>query len=197
MSSHLSGPPADPFRHGLPVLDGVGAAAPRVRLRPTRPDDAEALLDVFLDAETFRYWTHGPFTTIDQARATLAAIGPEIEARTSFQWAIADAETDRLVGTAMLLRWKRDHGRAELAYLLGRAHWGHGLASEAVRAVLAFGFSAMRLHRVEADVDPENGASLALLARLGFREEGRLAERWFTFGSWKDSVLLGLLAPGA
>ena len=61
-------------------------------------------------------------------------------------------------------------------------------------AFLVVIFSEMRLHRVEADVDPENEASLRLLGRLGFREEGRLAERWFTYGAWRDSVLLGLLA---
>ena len=52
----------------------------------------------------------------------------------------------------------------------------------------------MNVHRIEADVDPDNPASLRLLTRLGFREEGRLADRWFTFGAWHDSVLLGLLA---
>ena len=67
-------------------------------------------------------------------------------------------------------------------------------ASEALRTALTFAFGPMNLHRVEADVDPDNAASLALLARLGFREEGRLAERWFTFGAWHDTILLGLLA---
>jgi RimJ/RimL family protein N-acetyltransferase len=52
----------------------------------------------------------------------------------------------------------------------------------------------MALHRVEADVDPENGASIRLLERLGFQREGYFRERWFTFGSWKDSAMYGLLA---
>ena len=85
---------------------------------------------------------------------------------------------------------------AEIGFILAREHWGKGFAQEAVRRVLAFGFGDMGLHRVEADVDPANEASLALLEKLGFRREGYLHERWFTFGAWKDSVILGLLADG-
>ncbi len=189
---------ADPFQHGLPVLDGA-----RVRLRaPRQPEsdggaDLDAIWAIFSDAETLRYWSHEPFETREQAAATLADIGRGAAERTFFQWAIADAATDALLGTVTLYAWDRRHRRAEIGFLLGRAHWGRGLASDAVQAVLAFAFAEMGLHRVEADVDPENGASLRLLARLGFREEGRLAERWFTFGTWKDSVVLGLLKAGS
>ncbi len=186
--------PPDPFRNGLPTL-GAG----RVRLRAPRPPEADggadldALWAVFSDAETLRYWSHEPFETRARAAEYLDSISRGAAERTLFQWAIADQETDALLGTVTLTGWDRTHRRAEIGFLLGRTHWGRGLASEAVRAALTFAFAEMALHRVEADVDPENGASLALLARLGFREEGRLAERWFTFGSWKDSVVLGLL----
>src|SRR5690606_20120061 len=87
----------------------------------------------------------------------------------------------------------RQTRRAEVGFMLGRAHWGRGFAQEAVRAVLRFAFDRMDLHRVEADTHPDNAASLRLLERLGFRREGHLRERWFTFGAWSDSVLLGLL----
>ena len=202
MNGRLPEPPAgpDPFQHGLPVLDGVaaGAAEARVHLRPVRLPgadggaDLEALFAVFSDAETLRYWSHEPFATREQAAEYLAGVDRADGAR--FQWAIAEAKTDALVGRVALYGWNREHRRAEIGFILGREHWGKGYAQEAVRAVIGFAFGAMGLHRIEADVDPENTASLALLARLGFREEGRLAQRWFTFGEWRDSVLLGLLA---
>ncbi|HEX8386007.1 MAG TPA: GNAT family N-acetyltransferase [Rubricoccaceae bacterium] len=198
MHGRLPGPPPgpDPFAGGLPVLDGVphGGHPPRLRLRPTRADDAEDVYAVFSDLETVRYWSHEPFTGLDQARDYLAGIERVFGERTLFQWAVADAETDRLVGTVTLFGWDRAHRRAEVGFILHRARWGQGLASEAVRAALAFAFGPMGLHRVEADVDPDNGASLALLRRIGFREEGRLRERWFTYGEWRGSVLLGLLS---
>lgn len=205
MHGRLPAPPRGPdplastspsvFADGLPTLDGVArdGRPPRVRLRPTRADDAEALFAVFSDAATLRYWSHEPFTGLDQASEYLAGIERKLRERVLFQWAIADAETDRLVGTVTFHAWDRDHRRAEVRFILHRDRWGQGLAGEAVRAALAFGFGEMGLHRVEADVDPENAASLGLLARLGFREEGRLAERWFTYGAWRDSVVLGLV----
>ena len=159
--------------------------------------DLDALFVAFSDPETLRYWSHEPFATREQAAEYLAGIDAGCADGTLFQWAIADAATDALLGTLTLYAWDRGHRRAEIGFLLSRAHWGRGLAAEALRAALAFAFGPMNLHRVEADVDPENAASLALLARLGFREEGRLAERWFTFGAWRDSVVLGLLSRDA
>ena len=62
-----------------------------------------------------------------------------------------------------------------------------------MRAVLAFGFERMNLHRVEAELDPRNGASARLLEGLGFSYEGLLPERWYLYDEWCDSVLYGLL----
>jgi RimJ/RimL family protein N-acetyltransferase len=56
-------------------------------------------------------------------------------------------------------------------------------------------FGTLGLHRVEADVDPRNDASLRLVERLGFRREGHLRERYFVAGEIQDSVIYGLLAP--
>lgn len=190
----------DPFEHGLPVLDGVGRAEARIRLRaPRQPADddgadLEALWTVFSDVRALRYWSREPFEAREQAAEYLAGIARGLATGALFQWAVADAATDALIGTVTLLAWDRTHRRCELGFILGHDWWGRGLASEAVRAALGFAFSSMDVHRVEADVDPENGASLRLLRRLGFREEGRLAERWFTYGEWRDTALLGLLA---
>ena len=66
--------------------------------------------------------------------------------------------------------------------------------SEALRAMLDWGFAHMQLHRVEAMVHPHNTASLALLERLGFNTEGILREAGFWNGQRHDLVVLGLLA---
>ncbi|HEX8298761.1 MAG TPA: GNAT family N-acetyltransferase, partial [Rubricoccaceae bacterium] len=158
MSARLPAPPAgpDPFASGLPVLDGVPrpGQTPHVRLRPPRLDDADDLFAVFSDLETLRYWSHEPLTEIAQAHHYIAGAERLLAERTLFQWAVAESETDRLVGTVTLLAWDRAHRRAEIGFILHRGVWGRGLASEAVRAALAFAFGPMGLHRVEADVDP-------------------------------------------
>ena len=179
----------DPFASGLPTL-----VAPRLRLRAPRQADLPAFLRVFGSADDLRYWSHGPLADDAAAREYLRSIHEGARDQSLFQWAVADGETDAMMGTVTLAGWDRNNRRADLGFILARAFWGRGLATEAVRRVLTFAFGEMGLHRVEADVDPENEASLALLERLGFRREGVFRERWFTFGSWKDSVMLGLLA---
>jgi RimJ/RimL family protein N-acetyltransferase len=64
---------------------------------------------------------------------------------------------------------------------------------EALRVLLRFSFSEMELHRIEADVDPRNEASIKLLERLGFHREGYLRERWLVNGEINDTVFFGLL----
>ena len=81
----------------------------------------------------------------------------------------------------------------EVGFALGRSAWGHGLATGALEVLINFAFDALDLHRLEADVDPENESSLRVLERQGFRREGYLRERWHHLGEIRDTVFLGLL----
>lgn len=178
----------DPFASGLPTLD-----AARLLLRQPTADDLPAFLRVFGSREDLRYWSHGPLEDEAAARRYLRSILDGVRDRSLFQWAVADRASGDMVGTCTLTSWDQDNRHAEIGFILAREHWGRGLATEAVRTALRFGFGAMGLHRVEADVHPENAASLALLENVGFQREGYFRERWCTFGEWEDSVILGLL----
>jgi RimJ/RimL family protein N-acetyltransferase len=68
---------------------------------------------------------------------------------------------------------------------------------DALRALIEHAFGPLNLHRIEADVDPRNEASVRLLEKLGFRREGYLRERYFKDGEIQDSVFLGLLRGDA
>jgi RimJ/RimL family protein N-acetyltransferase len=133
-------------------------------------------------------------TSRDQARALAIEIQAHWLTRTLFQWGIAERAEGALVGTCTLYRWDRTHARAEIGYALRKDSWGRGLASEAVAAVLDFGFERMGLHRVGADTDPRNVASARLLERLGFKHEGLQRETYRHLDEWADSALWGLLA---
>jgi len=94
-------------------------------------------------------------------------------AGTGVWWGICEhGADDALIGACGLNDINAGHGRGELGYWLLPEHWGRGIASECVGAVLEHAFGAMALHRVGADVDVENYASRRLLDRLGFRLEG-------------------------
>lgn len=175
-----------------PILEGA-----RVRLRPYRAEDREALLAVFGDPRVVRYWSFAPWTSLADADAYLAPLlappAPDDEPA-SVPWAIADLATDALLGTTTIFALQREQQRAEVGYSLASAHQGRGLALEAVTLALGYAFDILGLRRVEADVDPRNLPSCKLLERLGFQREGLLRERWNVNGEICDTALYGLLA---
>jgi len=173
----------------LPTLEG-----PRIRLRPFRDDDLAAYYAVHSDPQVMRYWSFPAWTALEQARPRFASALSGHDPSRLLCWAAADGERDGLIGGVTLFAISPEHARAELGYSLGSAHWGRGLAGEAVELALRHAFEAMRLNRIEADIDPLNTASCRLAERLGFRREGVLRERWQVAGECQDSALYGLLA---
>ena len=173
-----------------PVLE-----APRLRLRPHEAGDAAALFSILSDPPTMRYWATPPWTSIEQAHAMVARSAAGFAAGDALRFAVVERDGGALVGTCTLFGIDTTHRRAETGYILARERWGRGLMHEAMGALLDYGFGPLGLHRVEADVDPRNTASLGLLERLGFAREGMLRERWRVNGEVCDSVFLGLLAP--
>ena len=171
----------------LPVLEGA-----RIRLRPLRMDDAPEVFAMFSDARVTRFWSFQAWTEPAQADAWLAermGWGPP----SVFGWAMADRAGDRFIGTTALFSLSGPLHRAELGYSLMPSLQGQGLAGEAVRRALDFGFETLGLERIEADVDPRNEASCRLAERLGFQREGLLRNRWRVGGEFADSILYGLL----
>lgn len=130
---------------------------------------------------------------VAEAEALLVNITSHAEAGTLFQWGIALREDDRVIGTCTLFRMEVAHRRAELGYALHRGMWGRGLAHEALTALLDHAFSGLRLHRLEADIDPRNARSIRSVVRLGFKPEGHLRERYFVGDDIQDSLMYGLL----
>jgi [ribosomal protein S5]-alanine N-acetyltransferase len=168
--------------------------ADRVKLRELTEVDVPSLYAVFSNPDVMRYWSSEPIATVDDARALLDEIHACSAAKTLFQWGVAMRDDDRVIGTCTLFHLDERNRRGEIGYALARDQWGKGLMQEALTALLDYVFGTLNLHRIEADVDPGNSASLRLLERLGFRREGLLCERWLVGGAAQDSVLLGLLS---
>jgi ribosomal-protein-alanine N-acetyltransferase len=174
----------------LPTIEGR-----QVRLRWLTDADVDALHRVFSDPRVMRYWLTPPFADRAAAVAYLAQIRAGFADQTLFQWGVARREDDAVIGTCTLFRFEPLHRRAELGYALAFDSWKQGRMSDALRALLRFAFDTLGLHRIEADVDPRNAASIALLARLGFEQEGLLRQRWHVNGELQDALFFGLLAP--
>jgi RimJ/RimL family protein N-acetyltransferase len=168
----------------------------RLCLRRISEGDIDALYAIFSNPEVMRYWSSPPIPDRDAATDRLSnELHGDFEQRKFLKWGIAQRTDDTLIGTATLFNLDLDHRRAEIGYALGRAHWGNGYMNEALRALLAYTFDELNLHRLEADVDPRNIASIKTLERLGFQREGYLRERWQVAGEIQDAFFYGLLRP--
>lgn len=165
-------------------------ATERLRLRPLRVEDAEALHPTLADAELMTWWSSAPHSSVEETRAYFAARidRDPVDWRC---WAITLAGDDSAIGWVAAGE-KRQGGVTEIGYLLAREHWGKGVAREAISAVIDRLFAEGQ-RRVFADTDPDNAPSLALLERLGFRREGLLRGEWETHIGVRDSVILGLM----
>jgi RimJ/RimL family protein N-acetyltransferase len=132
-------------------------------------------------------------TDIQEAYALLARAQAAFAQHTSFRWGIARRTDDRIIGTCILFHLDEQNRRAEVGYVLGRADWGNGYIQEALTALLDYAFGPLGLHRIEAEIDPRNTASIRAVERLGFVREGILRERWLVGGEISDSLMMGLL----
>jgi RimJ/RimL family protein N-acetyltransferase len=177
----------------MQAFETTRLATERLLMRPLAPHDADALVAVFSDSEVMRYWSSPPWTDREQAGHYVALAEQGLEAGTMLRLGIEVAATGHLIGQAALYSFDRQNRRCDIGYALGRPHWGKGYAIEALTALLAHGFAALDLNRVEADIDPRNAASARALERLGFRHEGLLRERWIVGGEICDTAFYGLL----
>lgn len=177
----------DGLGEDVPSLDDGGG----LRLRHLADGDAGAVFELFGAPEVVRFMSVRRLRSEAEARDFIAGIQDGFLSGTLYQWGI---ELEReLVGTCTLAGIERQHRRAELGFAVLRRWWGRRVVSRALPPVIEFAFERLGLHRLEADADPRNEASLQVLERLGFRREGLLRERYFQEGEAQDAVVFGLL----
>lgn len=173
----------------FPVL-----ATERLVLREVRVSDAADVL-VFRGDPVVQRFDDPVIHTEAEAVTFIHALHEEYRSGDGISWGVALAEQDIVVGAVGLHLWDRYHRHAEAGYGLARAYWGQGLASEALRAILRFGFEQMDLNRIYARTIADNHGSVRLLERLGFTREGtQRAHSWEDDGTFHDSAIYGLLA---
>ena len=165
----------------------------RLVLRTHRAEDLDDLVVFHGDPEVVRYvpWPLRDRTATEQ---TLRVKLDQGELREPGQWlvlAVELRETGRVIGE-VLLKWASDR-QGELGFAFARDVQGQGYAAEAAGAVLRLAFDDLGFHRVSAVVIEGNDASVRLLGRLGFRQEGRFVDGVHFKGAWETELVFGLL----
>jgi RimJ/RimL family protein N-acetyltransferase len=147
----------------------------RLILRHQVLEDLDALYALYCDPEITRYIPDAP-TNYEETREELEwhrnghPRHPELGL-----WATIHKESGAFIGRCGLLPWRID-GReeVEVAYTMARAYWGQGLATEAARAILQYGFQTLNLTRLVCLIDPENIASQRVAEKIGMTLERKL-----------------------
>lgn len=165
----------------------------RLTLRPLELSDVPALFEIFCDRNVMRYWSSEPWTDPAEGVELVESLRGQFADGSLYEWGVVRKDGDALIGTCTLAHIDAGNRRAEIGFTLRHDHWGQGYMTEAARTLISFAFGELGLHRIEADVDPRNAASIGLLERLAFQREGYLRERWFVGGEINDTVLYGLL----
>jgi RimJ/RimL family protein N-acetyltransferase len=178
----------------MPLPRFSPVSSPRTTLREVSAGDLPDLLEINGDPEVTRYLPYETWTSTADATAWLERMQSLGEGGSARQLVIARNDDGKVIGTALLFKYDEGSQRVELGYVLGRSHWGQGYASEALGTLLQHAFGVMGIRRVEAEVNPDNAASNALLQKLGFTHEGFLRARWVAKGETYGVNIYGLLA---
>jgi [ribosomal protein S5]-alanine N-acetyltransferase len=171
----------------------VSLSTDRLTLRPLRNEDAVALYSIFSNEQVMRFWSSTPWNSLEVSKQFIERDKVAMAEGKHLRLAIVANSTNSVLGTCTLFDHISQCRRAEVGFGLSPEAWGQGYVFEAVSEILLFGFTAMSLNRVEADIDPRNGASAKSLERLGFKKEGHLRERWIVGNEVSDSAIYGLL----
>lgn len=171
----------------------------RLILRELRQSDAERIFRYANDEDTNRYLIFGDLATEEGARKYVkramasAATDPSVERRLSYKLAILLKPENDFIGSCWLDITDAAHGRASIGYFVDHMEWGKGYATEAVQALIAFGFETLKLHRIEATCDADHSATRRVLEKLGLKREARLRQNRRRQAMWTDSCLYAVV----
>jgi RimJ/RimL family protein N-acetyltransferase len=175
----------------FPAVEPV--ESPRLVLRPVAVADLPDLLEINGDAEVTRFLPYATWQSLQDGEAWLARMLALGESGKGQQLVVVRRADAKVIGTLLLFNFVEASGRLELGYVLGRAHWGQGYMREAIGVACTQAFGALGVRRIEAEVNPENRSSCAVLQRAGFTQEGTLRQRWVGKTGAYDTCIYGLL----
>ena len=189
----LTMPAAEPdtpqdFFARLPVIE-----TERLTLRKMRLSDAADVFRYAQDHEVARHVLWEAHQSVWESRAYIRFLLYQYRNGEPGSWGIVLKETGRVVGTIGYMNYSADNSTVEVGYSLAREHWGKGLMTEALNAVIDETFRVLKLHRIEAMHFTDNPASGRVMEKCGMQHEGHLRERICCKGVFRDVEMWGIL----
>lgn len=165
----------------------------RLILRGVTTEDANDMFKYLSDIDVVKPMGLEPFKTIKDVWDEISWYKSIYDEGTGIRWGITLKDSGKVIGSCGFLNMLKKHCRAEIGYELSKDYWGKGIASEALEAVVKYGYDQFQLERIEALIEPANLASQKLVERQGFKKEGLLRHYEFTCGKFDDLYMYSII----
>lgn len=166
----------------------------RLLLRRITMDDAEVVFFLRSDEMVMKYIDKEPTSSMEDVKGFIQNINSNIDNNYAIMWGLAfHDDPAKMIGLICLWQIRREDYRAEVGFTLDPEHWRKGLMKEALEKVVQYGFTVLRLHSIEGQINPDNKASAAILESARFVKEGHYKEDHFFRGKFLDTAVYSLL----
>jgi [ribosomal protein S5]-alanine N-acetyltransferase len=162
-------------------------------LRRAAAGDVNELFAMRSNPGSMKYIPRPLARTAGDVLDLIRLVDENLEKNEAINWAITRKDSDRLIGTIGFYRTQPHNFRAEIGYMTHPDCCGKGIATEAIARVCEYGFETMKLHSIEAVIDPENIASARVLEKNRFIKEAHFRQNEFYDGKFLDSVVYSRL----
>lgn len=165
----------------------------RLIFREVNLEDVEDIFKIYSDPEVAKYDWYRPIATKDDALSIIGRYSREFENKEEITWGVARKNDNRIIGYCCLGSFNDASRRSEIGYGFNRDEWNKGYATEAIKVLVKFGFEIMDFNRIEATVTLGNDASVKVLKKANFLQEGIVRERTIMKGIFEDDVILAII----
>ncbi len=173
----------------------IKLASKRLNLRLIVVADLDAIHELHSLPETDTFNTLGIPENIQETKSIIEGwvkANNESEPK-NLTFAIEQAVTKKFTGLIALKIGHKKFKNAEVWYKLHRDFWGKGFGTEALNAILTFGFEELKLHRIEAGCAVDNIGSIKVLEKVGMTKEGRKRQVLPLKSGWSDNFEYAIL----
>ncbi len=164
----------------------------RLRLRKLYYSDFEDVFKYASDTSVTEYLLWSPHPDRGYTKRYLALIEKKYRLGEFYDWGVE--LNGRIIGTCGFTSFTVEHNIGEIGYVLGKQYWGLGIAAEAARRVIAFGFEELSLNRIESKFMIGNERSLRVLQKCGMKLEGVMKEAVYAKGKYRDVGISSITA---
>lgn len=165
----------------------------RLILRKMRPSDSSDMFEYACRDDVTRYLVWKPHADEEYTRQYLTYIESRYKSGSFYDWAVVLKDSGKMIGTCGFTRFDCDSDCAEIGYVINPQYRGIGIAAEAARTVICFGFERLSLHRIEAKFMYGNQASLRVMQKLGMRFEGYHRDAMLVKGVYRTIGISSIL----